>query len=145
VADFPPPDLLYPDIPGLIARLGLGKDIVQVPYVQEADKPALYRAALMLGFPSMYEGFGLTPLEAMASGVPVVASNATSIPEVVGGGGLLLPPNDPETWASSLLRLVDSPEERGALAAAGVERAKAFSWRRTAEATAAVYREVLGA
>jgi glycosyltransferase involved in cell wall biosynthesis len=144
VADFPPPDRLYPDIPGLIEHLGLHRDVLRVRYVDETDKPALYRAALALAFPSTYEGFGLTPLEAMASGLPVVASDATSIPEVVGDAGVLLPPDHVDAWASALLTLVDSEDERRRLSEDGLRRAASFSWRRTAEETVRVYREVLG-
>lgn len=144
VADFPPPDRLYPDIPRLASDLGLQSDITFIPAVEEADKPALYRGAMAFAFPSTYEGFGFTPLEALASGVPVLASDATSIPEVVGDAALLLPPTDVGAWTEALEHLADSASERDRLSHRGVERAARFSWRRTAEETAAVYREVLG-
>lgn len=144
VARFPPPDHLYPDIPRLAHELGLSdRDVRFIPAVAEEDKPALYRAALMFCFPSTYEGFGLPPLEAMASGTPVIASDATSVPEIVASGGLLLPPNKPALWADAILELVDSDAQRTAWRDAGVARAAAFSWRRTAEETATVYRQIL--
>jgi glycosyltransferase involved in cell wall biosynthesis len=112
--------------------------------VDEVDKPALYRAALGFCFPSTYEGFGLTPLEAMASGTPVIASNASSVPEVVGNAGWLVSPHDIDGWAERMLRLVDSNSDRSDLSRKGILRATQFCWRDTAEATADVYRGVLG-
>lgn len=144
VAHFPPADRLYPDVPRLARDLAL-EDIVFMDSVDEADKPALYRAATACCFPSVYEGFGFTPLESMASGTPLLASSASSIPEVVGDGGILLPPEDDAAWADALLEVVDSPPRRTELTARGLIQARQFSWRKTAEETVAVYREVLGA
>jgi glycosyltransferase involved in cell wall biosynthesis len=143
VADFPPPDRLYPDIRGLARELGVEAEITFVRVVAEEDIPALYRSALAFAFPSTYEGFGFTPLEALASGLPVIASNATSIPEVVGDAGVLLPPGDIPAWADALVHVVEGDAERESLLARRVERARSFSWLKTAEQTAAVYREVL--
>lgn len=144
VATFPKPDSLYPDTPGLIRELGLDRDVTLVPSVAEDDKPALYRSALAFCFPSTYEGFGLPPLEAMTSRTPVIASHATSVPEVVGEGGLLLDPLDVPTWADALRTVVDSVHERRRLQEAGFRRARRFSWQYTAQQTADVYRWVLG-
>jgi glycosyltransferase involved in cell wall biosynthesis len=144
VARFPPPDALYPDIPGLVRSLGLQNDVLLIADVDEADKPALYGAALLFCFPSRYEGFGFPPLEAMASGVPVLCSNASSLPEIVGDAACSLPPDDVETWSEEIVRLADSESERAALRAGGLERANAFSWKRTAGQTAAIYRDILG-
>jgi len=144
VADFPPPDALYPDIPGLTRRLGLEGRVRVVPRVDEADKPALYRSALLFCFPSAYEGFGLPPLEAMACGAPVLASSATSLPEVTGDAACLLPAGDVGAWARAIRALLESVEARARLRESGLVRAARFSWDRTAEQTAAVYREVLG-
>jgi glycosyltransferase involved in cell wall biosynthesis len=144
VATFPPPDDLYPDVPGLVRDLDLAQDIVIVPEVSAADKPALYRRAIALCFPSMYEGFGLTPLESMAQGTPVLAANATSIPEVVGDAGWLLPPGDPGAWADAMRQIVDSAPAREALRESGLRRAAEFSWEKTANQTVEVYRQVLG-
>lgn len=144
VADFPRPDPLYPDVAGLARTLGLHRDVCFVPRIDEQDKPDLYRAALAFCFPSTYEGFGFTPLEAMASGVPVLASHATSIPEVVGDGGWLLDPQQVAAWADAMLCLADSAASCRELRERGLRRANAFSWKRTAEETVAVYREVLG-
>jgi glycosyltransferase involved in cell wall biosynthesis len=143
VARFPTPDALYPDIGSLIGELGLDDDVVIVAEVDNRDKLSLYRSALALCFPSSYEGFGLTPLEAMGAGTPVIASNATSIPEVVGDAGVLLPPLDVDAWADAIRRIVGSETERQAMSAAGLRRAARFSWRRAAEETVAVYKEAL--
>lgn len=143
VANPPPPDPLYPDIVGLARDLELLDTIRFVPFIEEVDKPALYRAALGLCFPSTYEGFGLTPLEAMACGTPVIVSNATSLPEVVGDAGWLLEPEDVQAWADSMLALVQSGQVRAELSRRGAERAGKFSWQAAADRTAAVYREVL--
>lgn len=143
LADFPPPDPLYPDVPGLIRALGIEKDVVLVPQVHEVDKPAVYRSALAFAFPSRYEGFGFPPLESMACGTPVLSSNASSLPEVVGSGGLLLDPDDESLWAESLIAIASSDRLRAELREKGVRNAARFSWRRTAEQTAAVYRRVL--
>lgn len=143
VARFPVPDTLYPDIPGLIEALGVA-NVVLVRAVDESDKPALFRMATAFAFPSVYEGFGLPPLEAMASGVPVLASNATSIPEVVGDAAVLIPPGEVDSWAEALGSVAESEALRESLSARGLERASRFSWTQTAEGTVAVYREVLG-
>jgi glycosyltransferase involved in cell wall biosynthesis len=143
VAAFPPPDRLYPDVPELARSLELGNGVVFVDSVAEEDKPAMYRAALAFCFPSTYEGFGLTPLEAMACGTPVIASNATSLPEVVGDAGMLLPPNDDDAWAEAIRSLVRSSSDRARLRGLGLERAATFSWERTARQTADVYHWVL--
>lgn len=144
VTRFPPPDALYPDIPALVRAFGPQSGIQFVDGVDEEDKPATYRMALAFCFPSTYEGFGLPPLEAMAAGVPVIAANATSLPEVVGDAGILLPPADPAAWAETMLRLVDSPSERKEWQRRGSLRAGQFSWDDTARRTADVYRLVLG-
>jgi glycosyltransferase involved in cell wall biosynthesis len=144
VAHFPPPDRLYPDVPALVSDLRLNESVLLLDHVDESDKPALYRAALATCFPSIYEGFGFPPLESMSCGTPVLASHATSIPEVVGDAGLLLPPDDEAAWATALLDIADSADLRDDLRRRGLERAARFSWDRAASETAAVYREVLG-
>ena len=109
--------------------------------VAERDKPDLYRAAHVFVFPSRYEGFGLDPLEAMASGVPVVAANATSLPEVVGDAGRLLPPDDPVAWAEAVSSIAGNPGLAADLRERGLARAASFTWARTAERTHAIYRQ----
>jgi glycosyltransferase involved in cell wall biosynthesis len=143
VARFPRPDPLYPDIPRLVRELGVEADVVTVPEVRQEDKSGVYTGAIALCFPSTYEGFGLTSLEAMANGTPVLAADATSLPEVVGEAGWLLPPNDPRAWADAMRHIVDDTARQTALREAGLRRAAEFSWEKTAAQTVDVYRQVL--
>ncbi len=106
--------------------------------------PAWYSAAAVLAFPSHYEGFGLPPLEAMSCGTPVVASNTSSLPEVVGDAALTVDPDDDAALAAALRRVLTEPALAADLRARGLARARRFSWAATAEATVAVYREVAG-
>ncbi len=108
-------------------------------FVPEHDLPALYSGATLVLFPSLAEGFGLPALEAMACGAPVITSNATSLPEVVGSGGLVLDPTDGAAWSQAIMRLLDSPTERVGLSRAGMHRATQFTWERTAERLVAAY------
>ena len=110
--------------------------------VDEDDKPDLYRAADVFVFPSRYEGFGLDPLEAMASGVPVLAANATSLPEVVGDAGRLLSPDDPAAWAEAITAIAVDAGVANDLRERGLTRAASFTWARTAELTHAIYRRL---
>jgi glycosyltransferase involved in cell wall biosynthesis len=101
-------------------------------FASDQDLPALYRQAAVLAFPSLYEGFGLPPLEAMACGTPVVASAASSVPEAVGDAGLLIDPRDTEALASALEQALTDTALRARLRAAGLVRASEFPWSRTA-------------
>jgi len=113
-------------------------------FVEEADKPALYRSAVAFVFPSRYEGFGLPPLESLACGTPVVGSDVSSIPEVVGEAGVLLLPNDVEGMAQALIRLATDDGFRAELSRRALAQAARFSWERAARETLAVYRDVVG-
>jgi glycosyltransferase involved in cell wall biosynthesis len=112
-------------------------------YVPEPDLPALYNGADLFVFPSLYEGFGLPPLEAMACGTPVVTSNTSSLPEVVGDAALTVDPYDVEALAATMRRLLDDADLRAEMRARGLARARAFTWQRTARRTLDVYRQVL--
>ena len=109
----------------------------------EAQLLALYRAATALVYPSRYEGFGLPLLEAMACGTPVIAARTSSIPEVVGDAGVLLDPDDEAGWIDAIERVLEDSLHRGRLRDQGLSRAGEFSWQRTAEETARVYRDLV--
>jgi glycosyltransferase involved in cell wall biosynthesis len=126
-------------------RLGMEPQAVFADYVADADLPALYAGAEMLAFPSRYEGFGLTVLEAMACATPVVCSNVASLPEVCGDAAVLVPPDRPGEWAAAMSQVLDDGSLRRSLAARGLEQATRFSWRSAAQKTLAVYERVLGA
>lgn len=104
------------------------------------DRSSLIAGALLLAFPSLYEGFGLPPLEAMSLGVPVVTTRAGAIPEVVGEAALMVPPRDTHALAEALLAVVTDTAARERLIAAGVERARSFSWQRSGRELAGLYR-----
>jgi glycosyltransferase involved in cell wall biosynthesis len=117
----------------LIEELGLAGSVVTTGFVPDEDLPALYSAADLFAFVSLYEGFGLPPLEAMACGTPVLASTAASLPEVVGDAGVLLEPDDVGQIAERLSYLTNDPGARRGLAERGLGRAKEFSWTRSAQ------------
>ena len=102
-------------------------------FLADADLPALYRQAAVLAFPSVYEGFGFPPLEAMASGTPVVASTASSVPEVVADAGLSVDPLDVAAWTAALTQALDDETLRARLRQAGLARAATFTWAKTAQ------------
>ena len=113
-------------------------------FVPESTLAALYRLATVFVFPSQYEGFGLPPLEAMACGTPVVTSNVSSLPEVVGDAAVLVDPHDGEAIAAGLSRILDDTVFANALREKGRIRAKKFNWEDSARKTLAGYREALG-
>lgn len=117
-------------------------DVCFLGSVPTQELAYLYNAARVLAFPSFYEGFGLPPLEAMASGTPVIASNVSSLPEVVGDAGLLQDPNDVEAWTVALHRVLTDNELHAELSAKSLIRASTFSWERAARETLDVYRKV---
>ena len=110
----------------------------------EEEKPLWYSAADLFVYPSLYEGFGLPPLEAMACGTPVIVADTSSLPEVVGAAGVYVDPHDVEGLAGAMTALLRDPERRHTLAAAGLAQSGRFSWRTTAAQTAQVYRRILG-
>lgn len=128
----------------LIESLGLGERVRQINRISEDKKlVGLYNIADLLVLPSLYEGFGLPALEAMACGTPVVASNVASLPEVVGDAGLLVDPRDPQAIADAIACVLSDPALAEELRQRGLERARMFTWEKTARETAAVYRQVM--
>jgi glycosyltransferase involved in cell wall biosynthesis len=119
----------------------LSQQVRRIGRIPEAEVAGLLERADVVAVPSRYEGFGLPALEAMAAGAPVVAADATSLPEVVGAAGLLVPVGDVSAWASALGDLLGDPDGRARLAAAGRERAARFTPEANARAFAALYRE----
>lgn len=116
-----------------------GADVRLLGFVPDRLMPALYSLAEVFAFPSVYEGFGLPPLEALACGVPAAVASAASLPEVVGDAALLVPPGDVPAWRDALVRLVEDSALRSRLAARGPLRAARFSWDGCAEAVEAAY------
>jgi glycosyltransferase involved in cell wall biosynthesis len=127
------------DLTRMIAEQGLAGNVIHLKYVPDEDLVYIYNSAEILVYPSLYEGFGLPLVEAMACGTPVVASNVTSIPEVVGNAGILFDPYNVEDMAGSMDIVLKDSGLRGSLSKKSIERAKAFSWRNTAERTIGVY------
>ncbi len=134
---------LYDEVRAEVQRLGLGERVRFIGYVEDMDLPHLYRAATVFAFPSTYEGFGLPLLEAMASGVPVVTSNVSSLPEVVGDAGLQVDPLDVDALARALEQALNDEVWRRHCIARGLARAAQFTWQRAAEQLLAVYERVL--
>jgi glycosyltransferase involved in cell wall biosynthesis len=126
---------LYESLFEQVKRAGLDDLVKFTDYVDREDLPALYSGALALTFPSLYEGFGLPPLEAMSCGTPVICSNATSLPEVVGDAGILLDPTGVEAWADAVQRIAGNADEREQLSQRGLAQAGQFTWERCARET----------
>ena len=137
-----PPDLGQTDIPRRISQLGVEERVVLVGQVPDRDLLAFYNLATAVVLPSLYEGFGLTALEGMACGAPVIASDTSSIPEVVGEAAVLVPPKDVGALTRALHTVISDGELRMRLAAGGPRQASRFSWERTARQTLAVYDEL---
>jgi len=134
---------LYAEVYALVDSLGLGPYITWAEDFPPAELPALYSGASVLCMPSFYEGFGLPALEAMACGTPVIVADRASLPEVVGGAGLLIDPDRPEMIAEAMGRVLSDSELAHTLRARGLQRAKRFSWRETAYQTLAIYQQTL--
>jgi glycosyltransferase involved in cell wall biosynthesis len=128
----------------LVQALGIGDKILLTGPLADGDLAALYSGAKLFLFPSLCEGFGLPPLEAMACGTPVVCSNATSLPEVVGDAALTVDPHDVEALAEAIGRVLSEPKLAAELRTRSLERAQQFTWQRTARETMGVYNQVLG-
>ncbi|WP_410507580.1 glycosyltransferase family 1 protein [Methanosarcina hadiensis] len=135
-----------PQVPGarekllkLIEVLDIQKEVVFVGYVSEGDLTKYYNAADLFVFPSLYEGFGLPPLEAMACGTPVITSNLTSLPEVVGDSAITIDPYDVNEFAEAMYDLLTDENLRKEMINKGLKRAQLFNWEKSAEETRQVY------
>lgn len=118
-------------------------EIRQLGYLSREDLATVIAGALTLIYPSIYEGFGLPPLEAMACGVPVIASNVSSLPEVVGDTGILGDPQDVDALAGAIAKIANNPQERQALSERALARSRQFTWGRCIETTIGAYRRVV--
>lgn len=133
----------YTKIFDLIEELNLKNEVIFTDYVSDEYLVKLYNAADLFVYPSLYEGFGLPPLEAMACGCPVITSNTSSLPEVVGDAGIMINPNDIDGLTESMLKILTDNQLREEMSRKSLERAKIFSWKKTAKETWKVYEDVL--
>lgn len=131
-------DVIFQDV----RDLGLGDSVLFVGQVGNDDLVWLYNACVVYANPSLYEGFGLPVVEALACGAPSLVADTGSLPEVAGDAALLLPPRDAEAWADAIEHLWENPDERATLKARGPQQAARFSWERAARETLAIYRRV---
>jgi glycosyltransferase involved in cell wall biosynthesis len=132
----------YTELRRAVHRLNLHKHIRFLGFMPDASLAVLYRLAAVFVFPSLYEGFGLPPLEAMASGCPVVTSNVSSLPEVVDDAAVLVDPTEAESIADGVRRVLTDPTLAAALRVRGLARAAEFSWERSVRKIRAIYGEV---
>jgi len=129
----------------LVDELNLKNQVIFTGYVEDQDMPALYSGAKAFVFPSQYEGFGLPPLEAMACGTPVISSNTSSMPEVIGSAGILIAPKDERLWARNIINVLKDKGLAKNMSDWGLRQAKKFSWAEAARKTIEVYEKVLKA
>ncbi|WP_459201917.1 glycosyltransferase family 4 protein [Methanococcus sp. CF] len=132
----------YKEIFETIEKLNLQNDVIFTGYVPDEDLPGLYNAADLFVYPSLYEGFGIPPLEAMQCGTPVITSNTSSLPEVVGDAGIMVNPYDVDELANKMYEVLTNEYLRKEMSKKGLERAKLFSWKKCAEEHIKVYEEV---
>jgi glycosyltransferase involved in cell wall biosynthesis len=133
----------YPEMMKTIRSLGIEHLIKFLGYVSDEDLPLLFQASRAFVYPSRYEGFGLPVLQALASGTPVLTTKLSSIPEVAGHAAVYINPDDPSLLAQAINAILTNKEMRSSLIASGKKQAAMFSWKRTADETVEVYREVI--
>jgi glycosyltransferase involved in cell wall biosynthesis len=133
---------LYDALFARIRELGLGEEVIFTGFVPDEELPFIYDGARVFVYLSLFEGFGLPPLEAMACGVPVITSDTTSLPEVVGDAGITLPPADVTGVANAIRRVLGDRGLAAAMGEKGLVRARGFSWEATARQTLAIYGQV---
>jgi len=127
-----------------LSSLGITEDVIFTDDIPELTLAYYYSSAALLAYPSLYEGFGLPPLEAMACGCPVVTTNTSSLPEVVGEAGIMVNPYDTHSLAQAMRRVLTDDKLRDNMVRKGLEQSKKFSWEKTAELTLQVYNKVAG-
>lgn len=131
------------EIQAAVADLGLGQQVRLPGYVADAALPLWYNAAAVLVVPSVYEGWGLPVIEALACGTPVVVSDVSSLPEAAGEAGLRLPPDDAPAWTEALRRALEDEQWRAEARMKGLQHAARFRWEGTAQAHVQSYRKAL--
>ncbi len=134
---------MYEAVLDQIEGFGLKEQVHFTGYVPGGDLPVIYNLAGISVYPTQYEGFGLPALEAMACGVPVVTSAVSSLPEIVGDAGILIPPDDEGTLTEAIANVLRNPDLHAELARKGPIQAAQFSWEQTAQKTIQLYRQVL--
>ena len=127
---------------GVVEGLSLSREVIFTDFVPEADLPAYYSGAEVFALPSLYEGFGFPVLEAMACGCPVITSNNSSLPEVVGEAGIMVNPSNINNLAQAIRQVLTNDKLRDEMVTRGLEQAKKFSWEKTARQTLEVYKKV---
>jgi glycosyltransferase involved in cell wall biosynthesis len=130
---------LYDEMLAEVERQGLNGRVHFIGFVDDADLPALYSGADLFAMPSLYEGFGLPLLEAMACGVPTISSNVSSLPEVVGETAVQLPPKDEHAWTQSIISLLADEAQCSQLVLMGYQRVKEFTWQKAARQLSEIY------
>jgi glycosyltransferase involved in cell wall biosynthesis len=126
-----------------LGSLGITSDIIFIDYASELELAYYYSSAVLLAYPSLYEGFGLPPLEAMACGCPVVTSNTSSLPEVVGEAGIVVNPYDTDSLVQAMRQVLTDDKLRDDVVRKGLEWSRRFSWEKTARQTLEVYNKVV--
>jgi glycosyltransferase involved in cell wall biosynthesis len=128
----------------MVTDLGLKDDVVFIGAIEEGQIPNFYRGVDVLVYPCLYAGFGLPPLEAMACGTPVITSNVSSLPEVVGEAGIMINPYKPEDLTNHLVKILNDKDLQKDMIMKGLKRSKKFNWETSAQKTREIYRELLG-
>jgi glycosyltransferase involved in cell wall biosynthesis len=124
--------------------LNIPDKVIFPGFISMEHLPYIYNAAKLFVYPSFYEGFGLPPIEAMACGVPVITSNTTSLPEVVGNGAFLVNPKDQDDLCQAMLNILSDSTFKNKLISSGIQRASQLSWKKTAIDTIVIYNKILG-
>ncbi len=132
----------YESIFRKVKNCSLENEVIFTGYIDEPDKPCIYKMSSLFLFPSLYEGFGIPVIEAMAAGVPVITSNASSLPEAAGDAAVLVDPRDIKSIANSMLTIIDNKEYRKELVLKGFEQIKRYTWERSAEELLNIYSEL---